>query len=109
MELYLAEAERLRDAVNAYRAKRDEASVTQDPERSGRNVTSPTPTKPKSYEPQPALPMLEQFVALWGCMSGGEKAGVHSFLAAELAKFETVNRPAAPAAQNGAATGIATS
>ena len=53
MELYLAEAERLRDAVNAYRAKRDEASVTQDPERSGRNVTSPTPTKPKSYRLPP--------------------------------------------------------
>jgi hypothetical protein len=26
-------------------------------------------------------------------MSGGEKAGVHSFLAAEMAKFETVDPP----------------
>jgi ParB-like chromosome segregation protein Spo0J len=52
------------------------------------------------------LPMSKLLVERWSHMSGGEKAGVHSFLAAEMAKFATVNRPAAPAAQNGAATGI---
>jgi hypothetical protein len=52
------------------------------------------------------LPMSKLLVERWSHMSGGEKAGVHSFLAAEMAKFAIVNRPAAPAAQNGAATGI---
>jgi hypothetical protein len=48
------------------------------------------------------LPMSKLLADRWPSMSGGEKAEVHSFLAAEQAKFETV-RPAAPAAQNGAA------
>ena len=43
------------------------------------------------------LPMGKLLADRWPSMSGGEKAGVHSFLAAEMAKFETVDRPAAPA------------
>jgi transposase-like protein len=43
------------------------------------------------------LPMDKLLTERWPSMSGSEKAGVHSFLAAEMAKFETVNRPAAPA------------
>jgi hypothetical protein len=42
------------------------------------------------------LPMDKLLTDRWPSMSGGEKAGVHSFVAAEMAKFETV-RPAAPA------------
>jgi hypothetical protein len=49
---YLKYGEQLSEAVNAYRAARGEATVTQDPERSGRDVTSST--KPKSYQLPPA-------------------------------------------------------
>jgi hypothetical protein len=55
------------------------------------------------------LPMSKLLADRWPSMSGRDKQDVQCFAAAEMAKFETVNRPAAPAAQNGAATGIATS
>jgi hypothetical protein len=67
------------------------------------DVLSPAQKQQLREHVTAALPMDKLLTERWPSMSDGEKAGVHSFLAAEMAKFETVNRPAAPAAQNGAA------
>jgi hypothetical protein len=55
------------------------------------------------------LPTGKLLTDRWPSMADRDKQDVHLFIAAALAKFETVKKPAAPAAQNGAATGIATS